>query len=35
LIEVVEVELCQYVFTGDKELYQLFIYLHDTDEDGR
>jgi hypothetical protein len=34
-IEVVKVELLRYVFTGDKELYQPFIYLYDTDEDGR
>ncbi len=34
-IEVVEVELCRYVFTGDEEVYQPFIYLYDTDEDGR
>ncbi len=34
-IEVVEVTLCQYVFTGEEELYQPFIYLYDTDGDGR
>jgi hypothetical protein len=34
-IEVVKVELRRYVFTGDEELYQPFIYLYDTDEDGR
>jgi hypothetical protein len=34
-IEVAEVTLCQYVFTGEEELYQPFIYLYDTDGDGR
>jgi hypothetical protein len=34
-MEVVEDRLCCYVFTGDEEHYEPFIYLHDTDDAGR
>jgi hypothetical protein len=34
-VEVVEAELCRYVFMGDEEHYEPFIYLHDTDDAGR
>jgi hypothetical protein len=33
-IEVVEAKLCWYVYMGEEELYQPFIYLYDTDDDG-
>ncbi len=34
-IDIVKAELHQYVYFGEKELYQPFIYLHDTDDAGR
>jgi hypothetical protein len=34
-IDVVKAKLCWYVYMGEEELYEPFIYLYDTDDAGR